>query len=105
MSAGKGDKPRNCFSREFKDNYDLIDWGSARRKKIQKMHGVLVKPDEFPCQDCNSQGDEMLVEAEFRRLQPKKYRESSGFYFIRCRECKGTKKVSYDRFKQQLGIA
>ena len=25
--AGKGDKPRNCFSLKFKDNYDAIDWG------------------------------------------------------------------------------
>jgi hypothetical protein len=25
--AGKGDNPRNCFSKKFKDNYDLImDW-------------------------------------------------------------------------------
>lgn len=26
MSAGKGDKPRNCFSKKFKDNYDEINW-------------------------------------------------------------------------------
>jgi hypothetical protein len=25
-SAGKGDKARNCFSKEFKDNYDSINW-------------------------------------------------------------------------------
>lgn len=25
---GKGDKPRNCFSRQFKNNYDAINWGS-----------------------------------------------------------------------------
>ena len=24
--AGKGDAPRNCFSKKFKDNYDEIDW-------------------------------------------------------------------------------
>tara|TARA_Y100000590_G_scaffold464186_1_gene633028 strand:- start:292 stop:465 length:174 start_codon:yes stop_codon:yes gene_type:complete len=24
--AGKGDKPRNCFSKKFKKNYDEIDW-------------------------------------------------------------------------------
>jgi hypothetical protein len=24
--AGKGDKPRNCFSKDFKDNYDCIVW-------------------------------------------------------------------------------
>jgi len=25
--AGKGDKPRNCFSKKYRDNYDSIDWG------------------------------------------------------------------------------
>ena len=28
--AGKGDKPRNCFSKSFKDNYDEIDWSHDR---------------------------------------------------------------------------
>lgn len=26
MSAGKGSLPSNCFSKEFKSNYDEIDW-------------------------------------------------------------------------------
>ena len=34
MSAGKGDKPRNCFSREYKKNHDLIKWSS--KKPIKK---------------------------------------------------------------------
>ena len=33
MSAGKGDKPRNCFSKKYKSNYDSINW---RRKNIKK---------------------------------------------------------------------
>jgi hypothetical protein len=24
--AGKGDKPRNCFTKQFKENYDKIKW-------------------------------------------------------------------------------
>ncbi len=24
--SGKGDKPRSCFSKQFKDNFDQIDW-------------------------------------------------------------------------------
>jgi len=24
--AGKGDKPRNCFSSGYKDNYEAINW-------------------------------------------------------------------------------
>lgn len=34
MSAGKGDKPRNCFSKQFKKNYDKIDW----RKKCPRCN-------------------------------------------------------------------
>ena len=28
--AGKGDNPRNCFSDDYRDNYDSIDWSSAK---------------------------------------------------------------------------
>jgi hypothetical protein len=24
--AGKGDRPRNCFSKKYRDNYDSINW-------------------------------------------------------------------------------
>lgn len=38
MSAGKGDKPRNCFTKQFKDNYDIIDWRKKCKKCNQKYH-------------------------------------------------------------------
>jgi transcription initiation factor TFIIIB Brf1 subunit/transcription initiation factor TFIIB len=25
-NSGKGDSPRNCFSKQFKDNYEEINW-------------------------------------------------------------------------------
>jgi len=28
--AGKGDKPRNCFSSGYKDNYEAINWGDKK---------------------------------------------------------------------------
>ena len=28
---GKGDAPRNCHSKKFKDNYDNIDWGKKKK--------------------------------------------------------------------------
>ena len=28
--AGKGDKPRNCFSSGYKDNYEAINWGEKK---------------------------------------------------------------------------
>jgi hypothetical protein len=36
MSAGKGDKPRNCFSKEFKKNYDFIKWKSKETTTSDK---------------------------------------------------------------------
>ena len=42
--AGKGDKPRNCFSDRFKNNYDSIIWTeenqrSLIKKELKKQNG------------------------------------------------------------------
>ena len=34
--AGKGDKPRNCFSDRFKNNYDSIVWIEQKEKSLIK---------------------------------------------------------------------
>jgi hypothetical protein len=34
MSAGKGSAPRNCFSREYRDNWDAIFRKSERDAEI-----------------------------------------------------------------------
>jgi hypothetical protein len=33
---GKGDAPRSCFSKDFKENYDMIDWSKKPKKKSKK---------------------------------------------------------------------
>lgn len=33
--AGKGDKPRNCFSKNFKSNYDKINWATLEGREIR----------------------------------------------------------------------
>ncbi len=33
MSAGKGDKPRNCFTDKFRSNYNLIIWNKNNQTK------------------------------------------------------------------------
>lgn len=38
--AGKGDKPRNCFSSQFRDNYDVIKWSSIKNKKEKPVEQV-----------------------------------------------------------------
>ena len=41
---GKGDKPRNCFSKKFKENYDSIDWGK-KPAPIADMRLIIRKKD------------------------------------------------------------
>lgn len=31
--AGKGDRPRNCFSQNYRDNYDKINWNKKNYDK------------------------------------------------------------------------
>lgn len=35
--AGKGDKPRNCFSQKYRDNYDSIEWNKKQKKENEKI--------------------------------------------------------------------
>jgi ribosomal protein S27AE len=59
MSAGKGDKPRNCFSSSFKNNYDEINWGEQQNKnsnssiefKKDKNFKIL---ENKTCPQCNN---------------------------------------------------
>ena len=45
--AGKGDKPRNCFSDSFKNNYDRIKWKIKKdkvliKKELKNKDGSIV---------------------------------------------------------------
>ena len=42
MSAGKGDRPRNCFSNQFRDNYDAI----FRAKKNRNVETDTVETSQ-----------------------------------------------------------
>ena len=44
--AGKGDKPRNCFSKQFKDNYDLIVWCKPQPVKKKLKSNVKKNPNQ-----------------------------------------------------------
>jgi len=49
--AGKGDKPRNCFSEQYRENYDSIKWDSKKylidsdndNKEINETNPHVVK--------------------------------------------------------------
>jgi hypothetical protein len=34
--AGKGDRPRNCFSNKYRNNYDLINWKKKESTNNEK---------------------------------------------------------------------
>lgn len=48
--SGKGDKPRNCFSQQFRSNYDSIDWSPKRTSaewshSDEYSHYIILDPD------------------------------------------------------------
>jgi hypothetical protein len=51
--AGKGDSPRNCFSKQFKDNYDLIDWGKNKRTTPPQINEKKCKCDNCKSERCS----------------------------------------------------
>lgn len=40
--AGKGDKPRNCFSQKYRDNYDSINWN--KKNETNETNNDVAPP-------------------------------------------------------------
>lgn len=40
---GKGDKPRNCFSKDYKSNYEEINWSSTAESKFNDTKETNVQ--------------------------------------------------------------
>lgn len=40
--AGKGDKPRNCFSQKYRDNYDIINWNKKKIKNEKVINNSSI---------------------------------------------------------------
>jgi len=58
--AGKGDKPRNCFSSNFKNNYDEIQWGTKSSKypeHLKELMYIITSFKQFKEKDCYIQDD------------------------------------------------
>ena len=44
--AGKGDKPRGGFSHNYRDNYDVINWGDTDKcLNVQNAKKASKKPN------------------------------------------------------------
>ena len=40
---GKGDKPRNCFSKTYKSNYDEINWNTSSESQFKDSKETYVQ--------------------------------------------------------------
>lgn len=57
---GKGDSPRNCFSKSFKDNYETISWKECEivcrickeEKEQKKFNRMNFKTKTGICKKC-----------------------------------------------------
>jgi len=70
---GKGDKSRNCFSAQYKSNYDAIDW--SPKKTSDEWHKelcpdtIILDPDGWDRSNFEESWNEKISRAEFiRRL-------------------------------------
>ena len=52
MSSGKGDAPRSCFSKAYKNNYDNISWDTKKQNKACPKCGYLVRFGFKACRTC-----------------------------------------------------
>ena len=43
---GKGDKPRNCFSKTYKSNYDKINWNTSSESQFKDSKETNVQQDK-----------------------------------------------------------
>ena len=70
MSAGKGDKPRNCFSKQYRDNYDQIDWSESPKLLMKvadntyaELGDLCRKPDPIEgCPECGAETSEDCID-------------------------------------------
>lgn len=56
VSGGKGDSPRSCFSQQFRDNYDAIEWHRAGNAPIEDFVEILNAPNEGELEYSASRG-------------------------------------------------
>lgn len=45
--AGKGDKPRNCFSKKYRDNYEQIDWTKNKNEDEKTQYSPTIIDNEL----------------------------------------------------------
>ena len=57
----KGDKPRNCFSRQYRDNYDSINWPKEMTGLDRKFGKVRTLQSLAPALSGVSTDDQVKI--------------------------------------------
>lgn len=52
-SNGKGDRPRNCFSEEFRNNYDQINWKRKEEVNTEEVKNLDKEVSNTDIQNTN----------------------------------------------------
>ena len=64
---GKGSSPRNCFSKQFQDNYDSIDWvkwseptedHTTATESVSTIEGMVRQSCDIPLDEDQSCANE-----------------------------------------------
>lgn len=83
--AGKGDRARNNYSREFRNNYDEINWGPPKeivqsfKKTRDKIKAALKKqPNKVTLEEALEQTSRTHIKKEGREVVVRKNGEIIG---------------------------
>jgi hypothetical protein len=82
MSAGKGDSPRNCFSKDFRSNYDQIKWG--RPRTLDEICGL---PKGSFQRNLKEESEKLRKQEELRKNRIKKTNVDVDLIEIECQHC------------------
>ena len=79
---GKGDAPRNCFSKQYKSNYDSINWG--RPKTIDEV--CNAPKGSFKC-SLKEQSEELEKQEKSRQKRIRKTNADKSITEPECEHC------------------
>jgi hypothetical protein len=79
---GKGDSPRNCFSKQFKSNYDNINW--RRPKTIDEVCGA---PKGSFKRSLKEESEELKKQEKIRQKRIRKANADKAVREPECEHC------------------
>jgi len=79
---GKGDSPRNCFSKEYKSNFDEINWG-----RVKTIDEVCGNPKGSFKRSLKEQTEELEQQEKNRQKRIRKANADKAITEPECEHC------------------